>query len=102
MAWPKGKPRKAAQTEETTMPQIEAPVIEPVAVATPEPAPEPVDAPVLADWLAGLEELHFSRGVVLVTATHPDAVTGIHTGKYSGIRIAPGPLSAVWSDGSTL
>lgn len=62
----------------------------------------PVAAPVVesAGDLAGYVESMERDGAVLVAITHPDATPGVYQGRYSGIRMSPGPKSATWSDGS--
>lgn len=51
----------------------------------------------LAEYIASLECAR--TDAVLTLVEHPDATVGIHDGRFSGIRTAPGALRAVWSDG---
>ena len=90
MGWPKGVPR-VKKTEAA-----------PEAVPAAAPAPASSVVPLLGDWLADMEQRHISAGVVLVRATHPDATPGIYTGRYSGVHLAVGPVSATYSDGTTI
>jgi hypothetical protein len=68
-------------------------------VAAPVAHSEPLAAPVvgLADWIASIER---DTPPILVAVTHPDATERVYPGKYSGIRMSHGPVSAIWSDGS--
>lgn len=69
------------------------------AVAAPVAPSEALAAPVagLAEWLASIER---DSPPVLVAVTHPEATERVYPGKYSGIRMSPGPVAAYWSDGS--
>jgi hypothetical protein len=55
----------------------------------------------LEDFLHRIEGAHIARDVYAVSATHPEAVERVWPGTYSGIRIAPGDVSVLYSDGTT-
>ena len=55
----------------------------------------------LEDFLRRVEGAHIARDVYAVAATHPEATVRVWPGTYSGIRIAPGDVSVVYSDGTT-
>ena len=55
----------------------------------------------LEDFLRRVEGTHIARDVYAVAATHPEAVECVWPGTYSGIRIAPGDVSVLYSDGTT-
>lgn len=84
-----------------------APAIEPVVeVPIEPPAPPPVEPPApvqpLAEFFASIQELKHADNLVVVEAAHPDAIPGLHSGKYSGFALQRGPIFARWNDGSTL
>lgn len=68
-------------------------------VAAPVVPSEPDDGSVvgLADWIASIER---DTPPVLVAVTHPEATQRVFPGKFSGVRMSPGPMAAYWSDGS--
>lgn len=55
----------------------------------------------LEDYLHRIEGAHIARDVYAVAATHPEATVRVWPGTYSGIRIAPGDVSVLYSDGTT-
>lgn len=55
----------------------------------------------MEDFLRRIEGAHIARDVYAVAATHPDATVRVWPGTYSGIRIAPGDVSVLYSDGTT-
>lgn len=55
----------------------------------------------LEDYLHRVEGAHIGRDVYAVAATHPEATVRVWPGTYSGIRIAPGDVSVLYSDGTT-
>lgn len=55
----------------------------------------------LEDFLHRVEGAHIARDVYAVAATHPEATVRVWPGTYSGIRIAPGDVSVLYSDGTT-
>lgn len=55
----------------------------------------------LEDFLHRMEGAHIARDVYAVAATHPEATVRVWPGTYSGIRIAPGDVSVLYSDGTT-
>lgn len=55
----------------------------------------------LEDFLHRVEGRYIARDVVAVAATHPDASELVWPGRYSGIRLSPGPVSVTYSDGAT-
>ena len=55
----------------------------------------------LEDFLHRVEGTHIARDVYAVSATHPEATVRVWPGTYSGIRIAPGDVSVLYSDGTT-
>ncbi len=55
----------------------------------------------MEDFLRRIEGAHIARDVYAVAATHPDATERVWPGTYSGIRIAPGDVSVIYSDGTT-
>jgi hypothetical protein len=55
------------------------------------------DLPSLPDYIASRER----DDVVLVRVTYPGAEPHVFQGRYSGVVVADGPLSAQWSDGTT-
>lgn len=55
----------------------------------------------LEDFLHRIEGVHIARDVYAVAATHPEATVRVWPGTYSGIRIAPGDVSVLYSDGTT-
>lgn len=59
-------------------------------------ATEPLD-----DFLRRVERVHIERDVVATAATHPHASERVWPGTYGGIRLAPGPASVTYSDGTT-
>lgn len=63
-------------------------------------APKPAIHASLADYIASVEGSRLADGIVLVRVSHPDAVTGIHQGRFSGIHTSQGPEVAYWSDGT--
>jgi hypothetical protein len=81
--------RQAALLEQAVTVAREEP--ETVEVAT---APE---LPSLADYIAARER----DSTVLVRVTYPGAQPHVFQGKFSGVVVADGPLSAQWSDGAT-
>ncbi|WP_208281722.1 hypothetical protein [Massilia oculi] len=73
-------------------------------MAKPEAAAAPApDKPVpeLDDFIAGHERAAQDVDLVVTALSHPAAKPRHHAGVYSGFPIAPGPLSATYSDGST-
>ena len=62
-----------------------------------EAVPEDFDG-----FTAWAQRAKVNDGVVLVALTHPDVLEPRHMdGTFSGFRLAPGPASATWNDGST-
>ena len=72
---------------------------EPLAVIN-APAPAAATVEPLDDFLSRIEGAHIARDVYAVAATHPDATERVWPGTYSGIRIAPGDVSVLYSDGT--
>lgn len=66
-----------------------------------EPAPAAATVEPLDDFLRRIEGAHIGRDVYAVAATHPEATERVWPGTYSGIRIAPGDVSVLYSDGTT-
>ena len=61
---------------------------------------EPTTIEPLEDYLRRIEGAHIARDVYAVAATHPEATERVWPGTYSGIRIAPGDVSVLYSDGT--
>ena len=55
----------------------------------------------LEDFLRRVERVHIERDVVATAATHPHATERVWPGTYGGIRLALGPVSVTYSDGTT-
>ena len=65
---------------------------EPKTTATAEP---------LDDYLRRVEGAHIARDVYAVAVSHPEATERVWPGTYSGIRLSAGPVSVLYSDGTT-
>ena len=57
---------------------------------------EPLD-----DYLRRVEGAHIARDVYAVAVSHPEATERVWPGTYSGIRLSAGPVSVLYSDGTT-
>ena len=92
-------PKTPATVEPLAVINEPAPAAATVAAAEPEvPAAtvEPLD-----DFLRRIEGAHIGRDVYAVAATHPEATERVWPGTYSGISLSAGPLSVLYSDGTT-
>ena len=90
---------KAKPTEPLAVINEPAPAAATVAAAEPEvPAAtvEPLD-----DFLRRIEGAHIARDVYAVAVSHPEATERVWPGTYSGIRLSAGPVSVLYSDGTT-
>lgn len=106
--WSEDRLRKAIEgakaDAEPPMPDINpspsnenAPAVDIVADTRQDDAP----VPALAEYIAQVEGKHIARDVFAVDVTHPDAEPHVRPCTYGGIRVAKGPLSVRYSDGST-
>lgn len=62
---------------------------------------EPTTVEPLDDYLRRVEGAHIARDVYAVAVSHPEAIERVWPGTYSGIRLSAGPLSVLYSDGTT-
>ena len=85
---------KEKPTAKTTEPLAE--INEPAPAAATVAAAEPME-----DFLRRIEGAHIARDVYAVAATHPEATERVWPGTYSGISLSAGPLSVLYSDGTT-
>lgn len=79
-------------------------------MATRKPKSDPVktehgvdyspELPLLSAHIREHEDRAMAMNLVVTAIVHPFASPGIHDGRYAGIRIFEGDLSATYSDGS--
>lgn len=79
--------------------QAEPPAEPPAPPVEPPPPPAPVEP--LEQLLRRVDTQKAADGITAVRVTHPDATSRVWPGVNSGIRTEPGPVSVLWSDGST-
>lgn len=90
------KKQPQLQTEQTGAELVHTPSD---TVPPPPPPPPPIEP--LEQLLARVDGLKAAEGITVVKVTHPDATARVWPGVNSGIRTEPGPVSVLWSDGST-
>lgn len=77
------------------------PVVAETSTAAFDPMVDPAPVESLEAFLSRIQEAKQPDGLVVVEASHPDAVAGLYTGKYSGFVLSKGGPSVRWNDGST-